>query len=143
MGGIFFGYDLGYITGVLPTKAFVKAIEGEGALFVSSPHTSLIVSILSAGTFVGSLVAGDLADRYGRRSVNICGCAIYAVGVTLQMFPDKSLAILVVGRLVAGLGVGFVGSIIILYMSEIAPRKFRGPIVAGYRESQARESVSS
>lgn len=40
---------------------------------------------------------------------------------------------LVVGRLVAGFGVGFVSAIIILYMSEIAPRKVRGAIVSGYQ----------
>ena len=38
-----------------------------------------------------------------------------------------------VGRLVAGFGVGFVSAIIILYMSEIAPRKVRGAIVSGYQ----------
>lgn len=37
------------------------------------------------------------------------------------------------GRLIAGFGVGFVSAIIILYMSEIAPRKVRGAIVSGYQ----------
>jgi MFS family permease len=37
------------------------------------------------------------------------------------------------GRIVAGFGVGFVSAIIILYMSEIAPRKVRGTIVSGYQ----------
>lgn len=37
------------------------------------------------------------------------------------------------GRLIAGFGVGFVSAIIILYMSEIAPRKVRGALVSGYQ----------
>lgn len=37
------------------------------------------------------------------------------------------------GRLVSGFGVGFVSAIIILYMSEVAPRKVRGAIVSGYQ----------
>jgi len=37
------------------------------------------------------------------------------------------------GRAIAGLGVGFVSAVIILYMSEIAPRKIRGALVSGYQ----------
>jgi MFS family permease len=40
---------------------------------------------------------------------------------------------MVVGRLIAGGGVGFISAIIILYMSEIAPKKVRGALVAGYQ----------
>jgi len=43
------------------------------------------------------------------------------------------LGLLVAGRLIAGFGVGFVSAIIILYMSEIAPKKVRGAIVSGYQ----------
>jgi MFS family permease len=41
--------------------------------------------------------------------------------------------LLIAGRLIAGVGVGFVSAIVILYMSEIAPRKVRGMIVSGYQ----------
>lgn len=40
---------------------------------------------------------------------------------------------LVPGRLIAGVGVGFVSAIIILYMSEVAPKSVRGAIVSGYQ----------
>ena len=49
-----------------------------------------------------------------------------------HLIPDE-LFIVQVGRLIAGVGVGFVSAIIILYMSEIAPRKVRGAIVSGYQ----------
>lgn len=49
------------------------------------------------------------------------------------MFAASALATIVVGRLLAGFGVGFVSAIIILYMSEICPRKIRGAIVSGYQ----------
>jgi MFS family permease len=52
--------------------------------------------------------------------------------VVLQV-ASSSLGLLVAGRLIAGFGVGFVSAIIILYMSEIAPRKVRGTIVSGYQ----------
>jgi len=132
-GGIFFGYDSGYINGVLAARPFIDAIAGTGAPAISSSHTSLIVSILSAGTFFGALIAGDMADFFGRKWTIIAGCFIYIAGIIVQMFAASGLATIVVGRLIAGVGVGFVSAIIILYMSEIAPRKVRGAIVSGYQ----------
>lgn len=92
----------------------------------------MITSILSAGTFFGAIIAGDLADWIGRRTTIIAGCGVFIVGVILQT-ASTSMPLLVVGRLIAGFGVGFVSAIIILYMSEIAPRKVRGAIVSGYQ----------
>lgn len=46
---------------------------------------------------------------------------------------STSVGLLVAGRLISGFGIGFVSAIIILYMSEIAPRKVRGAIVSGYQ----------
>lgn len=54
------------------------------------------------------------------------------VGVVLQV-ASHGLGLIVAGRLVAGLGVGFESAIVILYMSEICPRKVRGALVAGYQ----------
>lgn len=93
---------------------------------------SLIVSILSAGTFFGSLFAGSLADWIGRRTTIIAGCAVFSIGVAMQV-ASTTVALLVPGRLIAGIGVGFVSAIIILYMSEVAPKAVRGAIVSGYQ----------
>jgi MFS family permease len=60
------------------------------------------------------------------------GCAVFIVGVILQT-ASTGLGLLVAGRLIAGFGVGFVSAIIVLYMSEIAPKKVRGAIVSGYQ----------
>ncbi|KAK9452818.1 general substrate transporter [Dipodascopsis uninucleata] len=137
-GGIFFGYDSGYISGVMGMDYVIHMLTGLDKDSVSSDSyvlpswkKSLITSILSAGTFFGALIAGDLADYFGRRFTIISGCSVFIVGVILQT-ASSSLGLLVAGRLVAGFGVGFVSAIIILYMSEIAPRKFRGTLVSGY-----------
>jgi sugar porter (SP) family MFS transporter len=132
-GGIFFGYDSGYINGVTGSTVFIHSIEGPNATALTGPHNSLIVSILSAGTFFGALIAGDLAEWYGRRSTIIAGCFVYAVGVILQIAQSHGLGLIIAGRLIAGFGVGFVSAIIVLYMSEIAPRKIRGALVSGYQ----------
>ncbi|KAM7188056.1 General substrate transporter [Naviculisporaceae sp. PSN 640] len=131
-GGIFFGYDSGYISGVMGMEYFIHTIEGPGATALTSSNKSLITSILSAGTFFGALIAGDFADWFGRRVTVILGCLIFMVGVALQT-ASAGLGLIVAGRLVAGFGVGFVSAVIILYMSEVAPRKIRGAIVSGYQ----------
>ncbi|KAK3376381.1 general substrate transporter [Lasiosphaeria ovina] len=134
-GGIFFGYDSGYINGVNGSKLFIEAVEGVGATALSESHSSLITSILSAGTFFGALIAGDVADWIGRKWTVIMGCAIYMFGVVIQMITGAGdpLGAIVAGRLIAGVGVGFESAIVILYMSEICPRKVRGALVAGYQ----------
>ena len=110
-GGIFFGYDSGYINGVTGSKVFIQQIEGAGVKALSASHNSLIVSILSAGTFFGAIMAGDLADFFGRRFTIILGCFVFAVGVILQV-ASTGLGLIVAGRLVAGFGIGFVSAII-------------------------------
>ncbi|KAG8872424.1 hypothetical protein FRB98_009615 [Tulasnella sp. 332] len=138
-GGILFGYDSGYISGVLAMPYFITTITGldqsttPAANFVISlSHQSLIVSILSAGTFFGALIGGDFSDWFGCRTTLIGSCAVFILGVVLQI-ASSGLALLVVRRLIAGFGVGGVSAIVILYMSEIAPRQVRGAIVAGYQ----------
>ncbi len=74
---------------------------------------SVIVSILSAGTLVGSLIAGYLADRFGRRSTIINGCVVYIIGVVLQVVA-QGVNLLIVGRAIAGVGVGFVSATVIM-----------------------------
>merc|ERR1711933_578476 len=126
-GGIFFGYDSGYINGVTGSETFIELIEGPPPADVaaadyalSGSHLSLITSILSAGTFFGAIIAGDVADIIGRKWTIIAGCLIYIVGVVLQV-ATNGLGLIVAGRLVAGLGFG--SAIVILYMSEICPKK--------------------
>jgi len=143
-GGIFFGFDSGYISGVLGMNYFIEhfahlqpppagATTAQSAYFaIPSWRKSLIVSILSAGTFFGALMAGDIADFIGRRPTIIAGCIVFIVGIILQV-ASTSYGLLIAGRLIAGFGVGFVSAIIILYMSEISPRKVRGALVSGYQ----------
>ncbi|KAJ7253016.1 general substrate transporter [Mycena haematopus] len=145
-GGIFFGYDTGWMGGVLGMPFFIQMYshmpyppEPFDASHLPSDFAlpawekSLMTSILSAGTFFGALIAGDIADAIGRRPTIIMGSFVFAVGCILEIAPKDVLACFVIGRLIAGAGVGFISAIIILYMSEIAPKKVRGALVSGYQ----------
>jgi sugar porter (SP) family MFS transporter len=144
-GGMLFGFDSGYISGVLAMNYFKYQFghtgssdptaynDGNGNMYMYDTwQKSLITSILSAGTFFGALFAGSLADWIGRRTTIILGCIVFSLGVVLQV-SSTAVGLLVGGRLIAGIGVGFVSAIIILYMSEIAPKAVRGAIVSGYQ----------
>jgi MFS family permease len=161
-GGIFFGYDTGWMSGVLAMPYFITQYTGlpkpaasdtaaVNAFHLTAQDQSLTTSILSAGTFFGAIAAGDIADFIGRRMTIIVGCGVFTVGCILET-ASTSLGVMVPGRFIAGLGVGFISaigmvssyfflirqsiqltSVVILYMSEIAPRKVRGALVSGYQ----------
>lgn len=115
--GVLFGYDSGYISSVLGMPEFKRQYGHAVAVtednFIGYDYytwqKSLIVSILSVGTFTGALVAGWLADAIGRRLTIIGGCCVFVVGVTIQL-SAPSIPGLVAGRLISGLGVGFISS---------------------------------
>ncbi|KAJ6007288.1 Major facilitator-type transporter ecdD [Penicillium herquei] len=138
-GGILFGFDSGYISGV-EGMSYVKehfghavptSVDSSGYILKSS-QKSLITSILSVGTFFGALIGGEIAERIGRRLTILVSCFIFACGVVGQT-ASYTVAGLVVGRLIAGFGVGGVSATVVLYVSEIAPKRVRGLLVSLYQ----------
>jgi sugar porter (SP) family MFS transporter len=141
----------GWMSGVLGMPYFIKQYTGMEYPSVLYPDTSsaayanykatfklpaweqsLTTSILSAGTFFGAILAGDIADFIGRRTTIIAGCLVFTVGCILET-ASTGIAVMAVGRVICGFGVGFISAIVILYMSEIAPKAVRGALVAGYQ----------
>lgn len=129
-GGIFFGYDTGWMGGVLAMPYFINQYTGlpypnpdsptykadNAAFALPASNQSLLTSILSLGTFLGALIAGDCADYTGRRTTIIIGCGIFTVGCILET-ASTGLGLMAAGRVICGLGVGFISAIVILYMS--------------------------
>lgn len=124
-GGIFFGYDTGWMSGVLampyvitqytglpapPGGTSDAAVKLQGEFHLTARDQSLTTSILSAGTFFGAIIAGDVADFIGRRLTIIVGCLVFSIGCILEI-ASTSLGLMVPGRFIAGLGVGFISAI--------------------------------
>ncbi|KAL0065168.1 Plasma membrane low glucose sensor [Marasmius tenuissimus] len=140
--GILFGYDTGVISGVKEMDNWLSifgtpnpqfGIDPEaGPYTISSSRESLIVSILSAGTFFGALLGAPLGDFLGRKGGVIVGCLVFAVGVAMQT-AAMHVALFVVGRVFAGLGVGIVSCLIPMYQSECSPKWIRGAVVSLYQ----------
>ncbi|KAJ5462371.1 hypothetical protein N7530_010576 [Penicillium desertorum] len=137
-GGVLFGYDTGTISGILAMKKWREMFstgyinEKDHWPDVTSSESSMIVSLLSAGTFFGALGAAPIADKFGRRWGMIMECVVFCFGVILQTIAT-SIPLFVAGRFFAGLGVGLLSATIPLYQSETAPKWIRGTIVGAYQ----------
>ena len=108
---------------------FATASNGE----ITPDQESLIVSILSAGTFFGALLAAPVADFLGRRwGIFSSAAIVFNLGVILQT-ASTSQPMFIAGRFFAGLGVGLISAMIPLYQSETAPKWIRGTIVGTYQ----------
>lgn len=78
-------------------------VQADGTPGVDSSRISLIVSILSVGTFFGALCAGFVADFFGRKWGIILSCLIpFNLGVLLQVISTET-NLFIVGRVFAGL----------------------------------------
>ncbi|KAI0289603.1 MFS monosaccharide transporter [Russula brevipes] len=139
-GGILFGYDTGTISGLQQMPDWLRTFghpvtpsatfpDGYG---ISSSQRSLIVSILSAGTFFGALLAAPFADILGRRWGIIASCLVFSIGIALQT-AATAIPLFVVGRVFAGLGVGLVSTLVPMYQSECSPKWVRGAVVGLYQ----------
>lgn len=136
-GGVLYGYDTGTISGILAMKEFVNQYgtmdAATGELAISSSTSSLVVSILSAGTFFGALMAGPIGDILGRRyGLIFATFIVFNFGIILQM-ASSSISLFVAGRFFAGLGVGILSSLVPCYQSETLPKWIRGTVVACYQ----------
>ncbi|KAI0289600.1 MFS monosaccharide transporter [Russula brevipes] len=140
VGGILFGYDTGTISGLQQMPDWLRTFGHPvppsttfpGGYGISSSQRSLIVSILSAGTFFGALLAAPFADILGRRWGLIASCFVFSIGIALQT-AAPSIPIFVVGRVFAGLGVGLVSTLVPMYQSECSPKWVRGAVVGLYQ----------
>lgn len=68
---------------------------------------------------VSSLLVGRMGDLIGRRKTILYGSIVFFVGGALQAFAT-GLSMMMVGRIVAGLGVGALSTIVPVYQSEIS-----------------------
>lgn len=93
----------------------------------SRAQIGTMVAILEVGAFFSSLIVGRLGDVYGRRKVILWGAVIFVTGGALQTFAN-GMGMLMLGRIVAGVGVGALSTIVPVYQSEISPSHNRGQL---------------
>jgi MFS family permease len=80
-----------------------------------------VVAILEIGAFISSLLVGRIGDLIGRRRTILYGSMVFFIGGAFQTFAT-SMTLMMVGRIIAGLGVGALSTIVPVYQSEISVR---------------------
>jgi SP family arabinose:H+ symporter-like MFS transporter len=124
LAGFLFGFDTVVISGA------EKTIQ---SLWGLSPglHGIAMASALY-GTVVGSLLGGWPADRFGRKATLLWIGVLYFVGAVVSGLAS-SVGIFIVARVIGGLGIGISTVVAPMYISEIAPPKYRGRLAGMFQ----------
>lgn len=119
-----FGYDNSVIAGAI--GSIIKKFQ------LDPVTTGWVVSCITVGAIVGSLFAGVLADTIGRKKVLLLATFCFSVGSIGQGIADN-VSILVLLRIIAGLGIGLTNTASPLYIAEMAPTRIRGSLSSAYQ----------
>jgi MFS family permease len=111
-------------TGTIGPITLLPSFTSTFGPLTSATHGILVSSILLGGSFSG-LVAGNIADIYGRKETIVAGGVVYGLGAVLEGTSFK-LPQFLVGRVLKGLGEGGFLGIVGVYICEIAPARRRG-----------------
>ncbi|KAI3811544.1 hypothetical protein L1987_21268 [Smallanthus sonchifolius] len=135
-GGLMFGYDIGISGGVTSMDVFLKKFFPD--VYVKKHHAKednyckfddqilqLFTSSLYLAAVVSSLFAATCCKKYGRKLTIQIASALFLVGVILNA-AAMNIVMLILGRLLLGGGIGFGNQAVPLFISEIAPNKYRG-----------------
>ncbi|KAJ3694431.1 hypothetical protein LUZ60_009911 [Juncus effusus] len=121
LGAILFGYHLGVVNGALEYLAKDLSIAENTVL------QGWVVSSTLAGATVGSFTGGSLADKLGRTKTFILDAIPLALGTFLSG-TAQDVRSMIIGRLLAGIGIGISSALVPLYISEISPTEIRGTL---------------
>ncbi|CAN6269966.1 unnamed protein product [Urochloa humidicola] len=140
--GLIFGYDSGVTGGVTQmdsflSKFFPEVVEGRKNAKVDAYCkydnqwlTAFTSSLWIAGT-LSSLVASRVTRRVGRQGIMLIGSALFLAGSVINA-AAVNIAMLIIGRMLLGFGLGFTLQAAPVYLSETAPPKWRGAFTSAY-----------
>ncbi|WVY92514.1 hypothetical protein V8G54_031602 [Vigna mungo] len=139
-GGLIFGYDLGISGGVTSMDSFLekffpKVYEKENNIKPSDDQyctfnnqtLTLFTSSLYLAALVASWFASSITRLFGRRPTMIIGGFLFLIGALLNAFA-QNVWMLIVGRMLLGFGIGCANQSVPIYVSEVAPYKYRGAL---------------
>ncbi|CAN6457777.1 unnamed protein product [Victoria cruziana] len=143
-GGLIFGYDIGISGGVTSMNPFLKRFfpsvykkmnedntQNQYCKFDSQLLTTFTSSLYVAG-LIASFFASTVTRVFGRKPSMLFGGLTFLVGAAVNG-AAKDVAMLIIGRILLGIGVGFANQSVPVYLSEMAPPKIRGALNIGFQ----------
>ena len=123
MGGLLFGYDWVVIGGAKPFYELYFGIAESPVMQGVAMTTALI------GCLAGAMVAGALADRYGRKPLLTTSAVLFTVSaIGTGLFNDFTL--FNIARFIGGVGIGVASALSPVYIAEVSPAPIRGRMVS-------------
>ncbi|XP_004505018.1 sugar carrier protein C-like [Cicer arietinum] len=146
MGGLIFGYDIGISGGVTSMDSFLlkffpsvyrkKNLDQSSNKYCQydSQVLTMFTSSLYLAALISSLVASTITRRFGRKLSMFFGGLLFLIGALVNGFA-QNVWMLIVGRILLGFGIGFANQSVPIYLSEMAPYKYRGALSVGFQLS--------
>ena len=123
IGGLLFGYDWVVIGGAKPFYELFFGISDSPLMQGVAMTTALV------GCLIGAMVAGAMADRYGRKPLLIISAVLFTVSaVATGVYDDFTL--FNIARFIGGIGIGIASALSPMYIAEISPANIRGRLVS-------------
>ncbi|KAE9461752.1 hypothetical protein C3L33_06340, partial [Rhododendron williamsianum] len=146
MGGLIFGYDIGISGGVTANDPFLKKFfpavyrkkkenssTNQYCKFDSQSLT-MFTSSLYLAALLSSIVASAVTRIFGRKLSMLFGGVLFFAGALINGLA-QAVWMLILGRILLGFGIGFANQSVPLYLSEMAPYKYRGALNIGFQLS--------
>ncbi|KAK4400204.1 Sugar transport protein 10 [Sesamum angolense] len=144
-GGLIFGYDIGISGGVTSMDEFLEKFfpavyakqknatghESQYCKFENHMLT-LFTSSLYLAALVASFFASATTRKFGRKISMTIGGVVFLIGAILNG-AAVNVAMLIIGRILLGVGIGYANQSVPVYLSEMAPPKLRGALNIGFQ----------
>uniref|UniRef100_A0A7S2WRU3 Hexose transporter 1 n=1 Tax=Mucochytrium quahogii TaxID=96639 RepID=A0A7S2WRU3_9STRA len=136
LGGFAHGYDNGVIGGATVMQHFRTTMGWPQDAAQATPESTnqlmWIVTSFAIGATVSAFFGGQYADKYGRRIGFGTGALLFTIGGAVQCFGSSYIE-MVIGRVIAGVAVGFLSCISPMYSSEVSTPMMRGVLTSFYQ----------
>lgn len=139
LGGSLFGYDLGVSSGVTSMDDFLKEFfpkvyerkhahlrETDYCKYDNQVLTLFTSSLYFAG-LLSTFAASPVTRKYGRRASILIGAVSFFFGGVVNA-AAVNIFMLILGRILLGIGIGFGNQAVPLYLAEMSPPKIRGAV---------------
>ncbi|KAI5918990.1 general substrate transporter [Camillea tinctor] len=118
------GYDQGVMSGIIGAdNAFGRQFDNPDPAMQGN-----IAALYDIGCVVGSILCYFIGERFGRRTMLMAGGTIMIVGAAI-LGSSYTIAQLLAGRIITGIGNGMNSSTAPVYQGECSPARIRGALL--------------